>query len=209
MKNEIILVDLFSGIGGFAYGLKAAGYTITHHYFSEIDKHAIANYKYNFKNAQYIGSVTDVCGNDIRKKHPNAKIVITFGSPCQISHWLEKEKGWKEKEVALSWKQLGLLLKFNQIFISGKMLREHSPVTMAQTFGQFSTPLPTLGTIDLNGNCLIQVGFYPKIESEFTLSDILQEKVNPEYFLSQKMTDYLTKRSNQTKDGHKPNLVHV
>ena len=54
------------------------------------------------------------------------------------------------------------------------------------TFEQLSKPLPTLGVIDLNGNCLIQTGFYPKIERESTLSDILQAKVEDKYFLSEK-----------------------
>jgi len=75
---EIKLLELFSGIGGFAAGLTDAGFNITKHYFSEIDKHAIANYKYNFKNAEYIGTVTDVRGAELDR--PN---IITFGSPCQ------------------------------------------------------------------------------------------------------------------------------
>jgi hypothetical protein len=66
------------------------------------------------------------------------------------------------------------------------MLKGHSPQMMAQTFGRLSKPLPTLGVIDLNGNCLIQVGFYPKIESGYTLSDILQpqEQIGEGYSLS-------------------------
>jgi len=46
MKKEIILLDLFAGIGGFAKGLTQAVFVIKKHYFSEIDKHAIANYQY-------------------------------------------------------------------------------------------------------------------------------------------------------------------
>ena len=42
------IIDLFSGIGGFSLGFQRAGYQFTEHYFSEIDKHAIANYKHNF-----------------------------------------------------------------------------------------------------------------------------------------------------------------
>jgi DNA (cytosine-5)-methyltransferase 1 len=42
--NEIVLLDLFSGIGGFSLGLKEAGFNITTHYSSEIDKHAKAIY---------------------------------------------------------------------------------------------------------------------------------------------------------------------
>ena len=51
-NNDIILLDLFSGIGGFTKGLSDAGFNIVTHYFSEIDKHAIANYKYNYEEAQ-------------------------------------------------------------------------------------------------------------------------------------------------------------
>ena len=71
------LIDLFSGIGGFSLGFQRAGYQFTEHYFSEIDKHAIANYKHNFPNAKHIGNIktiqpADLAGADI----------ITFGSPC-------------------------------------------------------------------------------------------------------------------------------
>lgn len=94
---------------------------------------------------------------------------------AKISLWQENEKDLKGKEVALSSTQLDWLLTSDQVYLSGKMLKELSPQILAQTFGQLSKPLPTLGIIDLNGNCLIQSGFYPKIESGFTLSE--QEKI--------------------------------
>lgn len=74
--KELEILELFSGIGGFSKGIIDAGYTITNHSFSEIDKHAIANYKYNFPNAKSIGSVTNVRGL-------SSPDIITFGSPCQ------------------------------------------------------------------------------------------------------------------------------
>lgn len=89
MEKKINIVELFSGIGGFSKGLTDAGFTFNKHYFSEIDKHAIANYKYNFNEAEYIGSVTDVRGNGIERPD-----IITFGSPCQ--------------DFSLAGKQLGL-----------------------------------------------------------------------------------------------------
>lgn len=94
-QDEIVLVDLFSGIGGFSEGLQRAGFKISHHYFSEIDKHAIANYKYNFKDAEYIGSVVDVSGHDIRAKHPTAKIFVTGGFPCQDISIAGNRKGFE------------------------------------------------------------------------------------------------------------------
>ena len=72
------LIDLFSGIGGFALGFQRAGFQFTEHYFSEIDKHAIANYKHNFPNAKYIGDITTLHGGDFTDID-----IITFGSPCQ------------------------------------------------------------------------------------------------------------------------------
>ena len=101
---------------------------------------------------------------------------------------LESVKGWKENDQALSLKQYALSTNADHEFLSGKMLRELSPQTMAQTLRQSSKSLPTLGAIDLNGNCLIHRGFYPKTESGYTLSDILQkpEEVGEEFFLSEK-----------------------
>ena len=125
---------------------------------------------------------------------------------ASISHLLEEERGLKEPKVALSSTQLPSLLTSDQVFLSGKMLREHSPQMLAQTFGQFSKRLPTLGVIDLNFNCLIQSGFYPKIESGFTLSDILEEKVSQEYFLSERMISLLQKKR---KVNYKPRLVQL
>ena len=105
---------------------------------------------------------------------------------ARISAWLENEQGWKDKEVLLSGKPSDLLPNADLTFLSGKMLKESSPQTMAKTFGRLSKPLPTLAVIDLNGNCLIHHGFYPKIESGYTLSDILEEHPHHRYFLSEK-----------------------
>lgn len=91
IQKEIVLVELFSGIGGFAKGLIDAGFTIKKHYFSEIDKHAIANYKYNFPDAEYIGSVKDVSGIGIEQPD-----IITFGWPCQDNSIAGKRKGQRE-----------------------------------------------------------------------------------------------------------------
>lgn len=82
------LIDLFSGIGGFALGFQRAGYQFTEHYFSEIDKHAIANYKQNFPNAKYIGDITSIHGRDF-----TGIDIITFGSPCQDFSMAGKRAG--------------------------------------------------------------------------------------------------------------------
>lgn len=90
------IIDLFSGIGGFSLGFQRAGYQFTEHYFSEIDKHAIANYKYNFPNAKHIGNIktiqpADLAGADI----------ITFGSHCQDFSLAGKRAGLKGSKSSL------------------------------------------------------------------------------------------------------------
>ena len=78
MKTEITYLDLFAGLGAFPKGLIDAGFKLKNHYFSEIDKYAIGNYKYNFKNAKYVGKVQEVKHQKIQKPD-----IISFGSPCQ------------------------------------------------------------------------------------------------------------------------------
>ena len=96
MKKKIKIIELFSGIGGFIKGFEDAGYTIEEHYYSEIDKHAIANYKYNYPNAEYIGSVVDINGEN----YSNCNI-LTFGFPCQDLSLAGKRLGFKGKRSSL------------------------------------------------------------------------------------------------------------
>ncbi|WP_315238278.1 DNA cytosine methyltransferase [Capnocytophaga granulosa] len=90
------IIDLFSGIGGFSLGFQKAGYQFTEHYFSEIDKHAIANYKHNFPHAKYIGDITSIHGGDF-----TGIDVITFGSPCQDFSLAGKREGLKGAKSSL------------------------------------------------------------------------------------------------------------
>ena len=94
-KRKITQLDLFSGIGGFHLGFERAGYEVKS-YFSEIDKHAVAVYKQQFKDAEYVGSVTDVRGAELPKID-----LITFGSPCQDFSLAGKRKGMQGERSSL------------------------------------------------------------------------------------------------------------
>jgi len=93
--HEINQLDLFSGIGGFHLGFERAGYKVNS-YFSEIDKHAVAVYKNQFKDSTYVGSVTDVRGEDLPRID-----LITFGSPCQDFSLAGKRKGMEGERSSL------------------------------------------------------------------------------------------------------------
>ena len=98
------IIDLFSGIGGFSLGFQRAGYQFTEHYFSEIDKSAIANYKYNFPNAKYIGDITTIQPADIAGAD-----IITFGSPCQDFSLAGRREGLKGNKSSLIKKAIALI----------------------------------------------------------------------------------------------------
>ena len=85
--KRINLLDLFSGIGGFHKGLEQAGFQVNS-YFSEIDKHAISVYQNNFKKSKYVGSVTNIRGQELPRIN-----AITFGSPCQDFSIAGKRQG--------------------------------------------------------------------------------------------------------------------
>ena len=112
---------------------------------------------------------------------------------AKILALLEDVKVCQAQDQALLPKQLDSSMNADLVFLYGKMLKELSPQTMAQTFSQLSKPLPTLGLIELNGNCVIQCGFYPKADPEYTLQDILEDEVDERYFLSQSQVESLTR----------------
>ncbi|MEN2799730.1 DNA cytosine methyltransferase [Capnocytophaga sputigena] len=98
------IIDLFSGIGGFSLGFQRAGYEFTEHYFSEIDKSAIANYKYNFPNAKNLGDITTLHGRDF-----TGIDIITFGSPCQDFSLAGKRAGLAGEKSSLIQKAIALI----------------------------------------------------------------------------------------------------
>jgi len=58
--TEIVFIDLFSGIGGFAEGFRRAGLTFKYHAFSDVDKNAISIYKKHFPEAKELGDVRTI-----------------------------------------------------------------------------------------------------------------------------------------------------
>ena len=102
--NNCTLLDLFSGIGGFHKGLSDAGFNFKKVYFSEIDKYAIANYRYNYEEAEHIGSVVDINGVTLGKVN-----ITTFGFPCQDVSIAGLRGGLKARRSGLFYQAARLL----------------------------------------------------------------------------------------------------
>lgn len=95
-EQEFDFVELFGGICGFLQGFLQAGWKFNNHYYSEIDKHAIAATKYNFKNTIHVGSVEHITGDQLSR---NA--IFTFGSPCQDFSIAGKRAGMEGQRSGL------------------------------------------------------------------------------------------------------------
>jgi len=87
--QPINYLDGFSGYGGFHLALKQSGYVFNKVWFSEIDKYAIANYRYNNPDSIHAGSITDIPTNGIIDRLD----LFTFGWPCQDNSIAGKRKG--------------------------------------------------------------------------------------------------------------------
>lgn len=107
MEKEIVFLDLFSAIGGFAKGFIQAGYKLRKHYFSEVDKYAIVNYLHNFKHAEYVGPIEKIKYQDIERPD-----FITFGFPCQDVSIANKGKGLKGSRSGLFFEATRIIRHF-------------------------------------------------------------------------------------------------
>ena len=92
--TKIALVDLFSGIGGFAEGLRLAGIEFEYHAFSEIAPGPISIYKKHFPEAEELGDVGAIRDfSRIKQQQGGVPLVVTAGFPCQDLSVAGKRRG--------------------------------------------------------------------------------------------------------------------
>ena len=110
--------------------------------------------------------------------------------------WLENEKALMTPEVLYFLKSQGFsditeTLESQSLVLYSKMLKAYFLTTMDEDLLQSTEFLITLG-IPLSSNYLILAGGYLKIESGYTLLDILETEVDQKYFLSENQVKSLT-----------------
>lgn len=204
MNTEINILELFSGIGGFSKGLTDAGFTIKKHYFSEIDKHAIANYKYNFPHAESIGSVSDVRGREL--DHPD---IITFGSPCQDFSLAGKRAGMEGQRSSLITQAIRLIDECRpDIFIWENVKGAYSSNDGADFWGIIQA-FTDLGNYRLEWQLLNTSWFLPQNRERIYLIGHLAGRSEPrvfpfreEHFRTNERTTETTNIRTFTAGGH-------
>jgi len=173
---ELKVLDLFSGAGGFSKGIEMAGHTITKHYFSEIDKHAIANYLYNFKNAKYYGSVTDVRGRR------NEVDIITFGSPCQDFSLAGKRAGMEGQRSSLILEAIRLIDEIRPSIFVWENVKGTFSSNNGADFWAIISSFANIGGYRLEWQLLNTSWFLPQNRERIYLVGHLAERSEPRVF---------------------------
>jgi DNA (cytosine-5)-methyltransferase 1 len=122
------ILELFSGTCAFTVGLEKAGIKPTKVYYSEVNKHAIANTRYNHPEYIFLGDVQKIT----KANFPEGERIdlMPFGSPCQGFSKAGKNEGRKHEGSTLISEALRLVnelkpLKFIWENVEGVLTKTH------------------------------------------------------------------------------------
>tara|TARA_R110002051_G_scaffold149708_1_gene222240 strand:- start:21073 stop:22044 length:972 start_codon:yes stop_codon:yes gene_type:complete len=170
-------LDLFSGIGGFSLGLKNAGISINNSYFSEIDKYAIQVYQNNFKESKYVGSVTDIRGEQLPKID-----IITFGSPCQDFSLAGKRTGMQGNRSSLISEAIRLISECRPRFFIWENVKGTFSSNDSNDFWEIIKTFANIGGYRLEWQLLNTSWFLPQHRERIYLVGILGKGSGKEVF---------------------------
>lgn len=173
---KIDIIELFSGIGGFTKGFQEAGFEIGEHYFSEIDKHAVANYKYNYPHAKELGSVINVSGAGLRAD------VITFGSPCQDFSLAGKRAGMAGQRSSLISQAIRLIGEIRPDFFIWENVKGTFSSNAGADFWAIIQAFTNIGGYRLEWQLLNTSWFLPQNRERIYLVGHLADRSRPGVF---------------------------
>lgn len=210
--KQLTLGSLFDGIGGFCYaaGIPSGidtGCTIKPLWAAEVEPNCIDITRYRFKDVMHVGSVTELKGDEIQPVD-----IITFGSPCQDLSIAGKRKGLKGNRSGLFTHAIRIIREM-RLATNGKyptfIIWENVPGAFSSNNGEdFRAVLEKSQTpifqclqvangqpqewlegerlTPLGESLMLNIGEYPSVENESTLSEILEDNVPEKYYLSPK-----------------------
>ena len=171
--------SMFSGIGGFELGLLMSEKNVKLVGYSEIDKYAIEVFQKRFKGINNYGNATIID----ETKLPNFDLLVG-GFPCQAFSVAGRQRGFDDTRGTL-------------FFDVARILKHKKPkhFILENVRGLLST----LG-IWCNGKyAIVRTTESRRIGKECILSDILEETVDPKYFLSEKSMKKIVETTSQRK----------
>lgn len=177
MIKGINYIDLFSGLGAFAKGIVDAGIPINNHYFSEIDKYAIANYQYNFKNAQHVGKIQEIKTSEIQPPD-----ILTFGSPCQDISNAGKRKGLLGQRSKLFFDAIGIIDQLRPSIFVFENVKGLLFSNKGKDFEIVLREIANLGVYECQWQLINTAWFLPQNRERLFLVGSLANKCTPRIF---------------------------
>jgi len=201
------IIDLFSGIGGFALGFQRAGYQFTEHYFSEIDKHAIANYKHNFPHAKNLGDITTLHGREFTDID-----IITFGSPCQNFSTAGRREGLKGAKSSLIQHAIALITDIRPSLFVWENVKGAFSSNAGADFWAILQAFANIGGYRLEFQLLNTKWLLPQNRERIYLIGHLTEKSFPGVFpigKDDKLLEGKTRKENRKRTSIKTSLART
>lgn len=175
--RSVIYLDLFSGTGGFPLGFMQAGFSFRKHYFSEIDRYAIANYSYNFKHATYAGSVEKVKASAIERPD-----IITFGFPCQDLSLAGKRAGLDGERSSLFFEALRIIRECKPCVFIFENVKGIFSSNGGKDFEVVLKAVADIGLYECEWQLLNTAWFLPQNRERIYFIGHLREKSRPKVF---------------------------
>lgn len=220
ITKPIRLIELFAGIGSQAKALKNLNVDFEHHFVCEIEPQVVKTYNVIHGTNFEPTDITKISANDLNITNTDLyTYILTYSFPCQDLSLAGKGKGMEKgtgTRSSLLWEVERLLKECNelpQILLMENVPMVHSSENI-KDFEKWLLFLESLGYKNywkdlnaknygipqnrdrcymislLNSNC--DYTFPQPIKLKLRLKDMLEEKVDEKYFLSDKMIKYLT-----------------
>ena len=179
---------MFSGIGGFEYGLQQSKHDFENVGFSEIDKYAVSIYERHYPNHINYGDATKINTKNLQDFE-----FLVGGFPCQAFSIAGKRKGFNEARGTLFF-EIARVLKDKRpkyfLLENVKGLLSHEGGQLSKQYLKSSMNSGMM----YHGRYIIpKIMAYRRIGKGFLLRDILEENVDKKYYLSQELINRLMK----------------
>lgn len=199
------VLSLFDGISCGRVALERAGIKVDNYYASEIDEYAMAISKYNYKDIIQIGSVTDI-GEEFLKTLPKIDLLIG-GSPCQdlssSNVWTDK-KGLDGEKSKLFFEYVRVLnwlkennnssIKFLLENVGSAKIEDRNVIDKCLGVSGVKFNSQLLSAQNRNRIYWSNIDFeVPSERINTYMQDILEDRVDDKYYLTQKMYDCIIK----------------